>query len=85
MKLHISSDLRCIRKAEAKPDEQEAQIMQLRFFGQTYSIPHPQVKTLVLDRTGKFIGLTYSFRRSTPTYKSRFGLRKYRESVARAK
>ncbi len=49
MKLHISSDLRCIRKAEAKPDEQEAQIMQLRFFGQTYSASNHQVATITSE------------------------------------
>ena len=59
--------------------------MQLRFLGQTYSVPKNQVDTIVSDRISKFLGLTYSFRRSTPTYKSRFSLRKYRDSVYRSK
>ena len=52
--------------------------MKLRFFGQVYSASNNQVKTEILEQTGRFLGQTYNLRRPTKTFKSQLGIRKYR-------
>lgn len=54
--------------------------MQLRFLGQAYSNSNSQVETITSDRTGKFLGQSYTLRRPVPTFKPKpqLGLRKYR-------
>lgn len=52
--------------------------MELRFLGQVYSASNNQVKTEILEQTGRFLGQTYNLRRPSKTFKPQLGLKKYR-------